>query len=412
MIFDLISRFFTVAFSGPFWLVVKYVVLFYPIWLPIFLAVFFWDLWLQYVRAYFTQKTKRILLEVKLPKEILKSPAAMEIALNAFYQTFGETTFIDRYYEGKYRTISSLELVSIDGVVHFFIWIPESSRNLIESALYGQYPSIEIHEVSDYSAGFVYDPKKYAIWATEFALTKPDPYPIKTYIDYGLDKDPKEEFKHDPITPLLEFLGSIKKGEQVWFQIIIRAHKEEKRAGVFSKKSDWKSQAKDEIKKILSGAVLKPEDAEDGGVRVLSPGERELITGIERSISKTPFDCGIRAIYIAPKDAFNSANIGGVLGGLKQFSSNTANGFKPSNPTTFPYPWQDFKNIRLNKMKAGMVAAYKRRGYFFKPYKSKSFVLSGEELATLYHFPGQVASTPTFTRIPSKKSEPPSNLPI
>jgi hypothetical protein len=39
-------------------------------------------------------------------------------------------------------------------------------------------------------------------------------------------------------------------------------------------------------------------------------------------------------------------------------------------------------------------------------------VLSTEELATLYHFPGAIAATPSINRIPSKKSEAPANLPI
>ena len=38
-------------------------------------------------------------------------------------------------------------------------------------------------------------------------------------------------------------------------------------------------------------------------------------------------------------------------------------------------------------------------------------VLNSEELATIYHFPGQVAETPTFKRIESKRAEPPQNLP-
>jgi hypothetical protein len=46
------------------------------------------------------------------------------------------------------------------------------------------------------------------------------------------------------------------------------------------------------------------------------------------------------------------------------------------------------------------------------PYQRTPFVLNTEELATIYHFPGRVAETPTFGRIEAKKGEPPSNLPI
>ena len=46
--------------------------------------------------------------------------------------------------------------------------------------------------------------------------------PIKTYVDYGLDKDPKEEYKTDPITQILEVMGSLGKGEHMWYQVLIQ----------------------------------------------------------------------------------------------------------------------------------------------------------------------------------------------
>jgi hypothetical protein len=44
-------------------------------------------------------------------------------------------------------------------------------------------------------------------------------------VDFALDQNPKEEHKVDPLTPMLEFLGSIVPGEQVWYQIVIHTHK-------------------------------------------------------------------------------------------------------------------------------------------------------------------------------------------
>ena len=39
-------------------------------------------------------------------------------------------------------------------------------------------------------------------------------------------------------------------------------------------------------------------------------------------------------------------------------------------------------------------------------------VLSTEELATIFHFPGATVTTPTLTRVPSKRAEAPSDLPV
>jgi hypothetical protein len=74
---------------------------FYPIWLPPLLGYMFWESWMRYVRYQFFTSTKVVLLEVRLPREIMKSPAAMELAFNSFYITGGEGTFFARYWEGK-----------------------------------------------------------------------------------------------------------------------------------------------------------------------------------------------------------------------------------------------------------------------------------------------------------------------
>jgi hypothetical protein len=49
---------------------------------------------------------------------------------------------------------------------------------------------------------------------------------------------------------------------------------------------------------------------------------------------------------------------------------------------------------------------------FGHPHASDVFTLNLEELASLYHLPGQVATTPGLARIDSTKVDAPSNLPI
>jgi hypothetical protein len=119
----------------------------------------------------------------------------------------------------------------------------------------------------------------------------------------------------------------------------------------------------------------------------------------------------MRAVYVAKSEHFDGANIGGLLGMMRPFSSMDLNGFKPQN-IGVDYPWQDFKDFRLKKEKKELFDAFVRRSWFYSPYKRKPFVLNIEELATIFHFPGGVSETPTFTRIESRKGEPPANLPV
>ncbi len=385
------------------------------VWVPGILVFILSELWIAYKRAKFFTAQSYLLLEIKVPRDMFKSPRAMELFLNNLYQTGGEATWYDKYWKGQVRPSFSLEIVSIDGGVHFFIWSRKGYRNLLESNLYSQFPGIEVYEVSDYTLPVSYDPATVGLWGTEFKLNKPDSYPIRTYIDYGMDKDPKEEYKVDPITPLIEFLGSLKKGQQAWIQIVLRAHKAEDKDPKTGKMVDlrWEKGAKVEIKKIFDEIKDKEEDGKTIKGRLPTDGEKEIISALERSVSKPGFDVGMRVIFTAPKDIFDANYIGGLIGGLTHFNSNTLNGFKPDRATgaRVKYPWQFIKIKGVDFEKQRMLDAYKRRAYFYNEFKRPYFILNTEELATIYHFPGGVAGTPTFVRIASKKAEAPSNLP-
>ena len=395
----------------------KYIYWTMPIWLPVAFLVALFNAWLRYARSKFWQKEGSVLLEIKLPKEITKSPLAMEVVLGALHQPGGEGTWIDRIWKGQTRPWFSLEIASFEGNIKFFIWTKPKFRNVLEAQIYSQYPGIEIYEAEDYTKPFYYNPEINNMWGCEFVLTKADPFPIKTYVDYGLDKDPKEEFKIDPMTPMIEFLGSLTAGHNAWIQIIVRAHKKRRVFDVFDEKEDsWVDEMKKEKDAIIE--KLKVAKEEGGFPRIPSKGESDMIAALERSVSKLPFDVGIRSIYIADKDKYNPGNHGGILGSMKQYGSQNLNGFKPKGWfQNFDYPWDEWFHSK-NELKIKILEEFKLRRYFYSPWKdkkfhgNKSFVLNAEELATIYHFPGSIASTPTFERVPSKKSEAPANLPI
>lgn len=392
-----------------------------PIWVPLLFIFVWWDLWLRYKRRHFIKEQGSVLLEVKVPRELPKSPQAIEIFLTSLYNVFAGH-LIKVYWEGAVRPWFSLEIVSIGGSVHFFIWGPKNYKSRIETQLYAQFSNIEVHEVSDYALGVHHDPERLTFgWMGQLTLTKADAYPIKTYIDYGLNEDPDEEYKHDPLVPLLEYMGSLKSGEQAWVQILIQGHaKEGLRLGRLFPKPNWESGITKEIKEyIKKNAPQKEEAAREATVRDLTKTQMEVITAIERNKGKTPFDTMIRTGYFATKEAFNPVNIGGLLGNIiGHFSSPTSNGFRPafSIASNLEYPWQNFKGKEKERREKLLLEAYKRRSFFNPPFKNfhgRAFVLTTEELATLWHFPSsQVATTPTLSRIPSKKAEAPSNLPV
>lgn len=387
---------------------------FSAIWVPILLFILLLNIWLRYRRTENIIKSGSILLEIKLPKEVNKSPLAMEIILTALSQE-AKGDYLKTFWQGKIRPWFSLELVSIEGQIKFFIWTQPKFRQLIESQFYAQYPGVEIYEAEDYTKNVFYDPVNLPFWGTAFKLTKADVYPIMTYVDYGLDQNPKEEFKIDPMTSVLEFLGSIKKGEQIWIQILMQAHRKEtfKDDARLSLKPDWTKGGKQEIQDLL--AKLKEGKKGEEVTRRATKGETDVVTALERSLSKIPFEVGIRGMYMAKKGSFDAIGITGLIGSFRQYSSRTLNGFRLSKFTDFDYPWQDFRRIRKTAREKKFLNAYKLRSFFYVPYRhlfATPFVLNTEELATIFHLPGQVAATPTLDKAASRKSEAPANLPV
>src|SRR3989344_8950467 len=301
----------------------------FPYWGPIFLGYLFWHQWMHYVQGRYIARVNWIMLEIKLPKEIHKTPLAMEIMLNSLYQSSSKIVWWDKYWKGKVKDWFSLEMVSIEGNVKFFIRTGAFYKNVIEAQLYAQYPDIEIHEVPDYTRYVDYRGKEgdWEMISTEYALTKEDAYPIKTYVDYGMDKEGvKEEFKIDPLTSIIEYLGSIGKDEQIWIQILVQsASSRYKLTKDFKKKKagemgDWK----DEGRELIAKLTKRDEAAEDGNsfkMLMMTKGESEVVGAVERNMGKFGFDCGIRAAYFGKKDKADFSHIKALGGLLRPFTT-------------------------------------------------------------------------------------------
>ena len=421
------------------------------------------ETWLEFVRAEFYSKQKYSLLEISIPKGQTKSPLAMEVFLNALYQPGGEGTWMDIWLKGSTKSWFSLEIVSIGGKVKFFIWTNEKFVSIIQTQLYAQFPEIGIKEIyqgdykNDYVANIEYDISKYKFSCSEFKKKNAGHLPIRTYVDYGLDKDPKEEFKIDPITPVLEYLASLNEGEQAWIQIGIRAPGKDtekpvpsdpKEAEKFRKDYklkwyqskamvDWTDAAKEDVKKLTKRD--KKVDKENPGNPAdmkLTKLEEEKVNAVERGLSKIAFDTFIRAIYFAEKDKFSPASSAGLSGVFKQYNTQHLNSFESKAPGV-KYAIQDKGGVRVEADKKTIFEQYKYRAFFYEEFipvgvsnhhtawktnqfkfkkdkyePTKPFIMTVEELATIFHFPGDTAKTSNVNRVEAKKVEPPANLPI
>ena len=274
------------------------------------------------------------------------------------------------------------------------------------------------------------------LWGCEFKLEKPEVFPLKTYIDYGLDKDPKEEFKVDPISSVIELFGLIEKGEQMWVQIVITPPKKEYHThGTWFKKHDWVEEGKLQIMKILKPYTSVKDEGARVEVRVPTFVD-PVVKGATAKMAKLGFDTGIRICYVAKKESFSMDNRRNIRLIFRQYANPFSNqlvrlnntqadaysGYFPASPKTVmllanrmlhEYRERAFFHLPMRHHLFNKHTVFWPLSIWLKPYlHPETFVLNVEELATMWHFPGQILKVPSFERIESKEAAPPSNLPI
>jgi hypothetical protein len=390
-----------------------------------------WQFWLLHIRKKYAQSIQYVLLSISVPKENKQGPEVTEKLFIQLTVAKSKIKKIEKYFKGYFPLSFSFELISIDGQIQFLVRTPTQYRDLVETAIYATYPDAEIFEVEDYTIKNVpekFPDEEYDCWAADIVLYNKNPYPIRTYpsFEHSLSGELK-----DPLIPLLEVLGKLFKGEQIWLQIIITPIGSEwKSEGVKlirkmmglkvpTKKTflekiteaplNFLSRISEEIWPTSSVSEKTPEEK----LATLTPAEKRVIEAIQNKISKPAFAVKFRMVYLAKKEFFSKTRgVIGVLGALSQFSSLDMNGFKPHDTVkTTKSPIFGEKSL-INKQNQ-LLKAYRERDIFFG---APLFILNVEELATIYHLPVSPKETilrvPSIKTIGSKKGEPPFGLPV
>jgi hypothetical protein len=394
--------------------------------LPLFLLFVFLDFWLKMVRRVFILKIPWKLLEIKIPREILKTPKAMEQVFAAVHSIKTKIRFFDKWRKGKVQNWMSFELTGQAGGVHFYVRTPEEFRNLTESAIYAQYPDAEIIEVEDYVdlLPSVLPNKIYDLWGANYILAKEDAYPIRTY-EYFEER--VKEKRLDPMAAVTEALSKTKEDEMGWLQILVRPIDDDwKKEGekligkLTGRKSARDRTLLEDLEEFIINLIKAPftppvwsdgEEGSKGEVGSLTPGEKDVVAAMENKISKLGFEAIVRFVYIDKAASFSRDNVAAVTGALQQFNTQNLNAFK-SHPTTATKTFQPFKEHKLYYRKRKIFDDYRLRK-FPSPLKLKKIpILNTEELATIYHPPTTFVEAPTLRRLESRRGEPPAGLPI
>lgn len=399
-------------------------------WILIVLVLLrgFWMLWVDSRQTKYASGVAYTLLAIDIPRDNLQTPKAVE---QIFAQISGAYSGLDRfekYWTGKFQLSISFEIVSVGGYVQFLVHTPHKYRDLVEAAVYAQYPSAEIIEVLDYTERVPsnHPHPEWDIFGTEFVLKRPHHLPLRTWLQFE-HMSAEDTFK-DPLSGVLEVLSSLKQGEQMWIQFILTPTDDA-----------WRKDAEKEVDKLLgkkvvasrgmvsaalelpggmvneaieqiTGAAWEENTAvkkeEDPAMMRMSPGERNVLEAVQMKLSKIGFYTKIRMVYSGRRDVFSKGRVTAIKGAFSQFGSLDMNQLKGYS-RVIPKSDYFYQRWNVNTKKSNLVRAYKgRSGCGATPY-----ILNVEELATLFHFPMMDIKAPLVSKTEAKRSEPPAKLP-
>jgi hypothetical protein len=406
-------------------------------WL-VFLLFFIYGLYLGWINGrknQFANKWQHVLLAIDIPRNNEQTPKAVESIFIALAGAQSNPNYKDRYWTGKVQESFSFEIVSLEGYIQFLVRTPAHFRDLIEAAVYAQYPDAEITEVEDYAKpfeGLHFPNEKYNLWGSDFVLVKDYPYPIRTY--------PEFEFTLtgvflDPMAGMLESLSRFGPGEQLWLQFVI------------TPPPGWDDKAKKVVKDIVGEKYSSPSNFIDfftspfeelmGWIRQfiiqltsygvvesapaakkeeapkilrLTPGDRALLEKIQAKLAKHPFKVKIRMVYLAEHAIFNKGRgIAGVIAAIQQYNTSNANGLKPGKRSKTAADYFNVQKrvaVRQNKILKFYIGRNNAKGD-----SMQNMFLNCEELASLWHFPVITVKAAQVEKVQSKKIAPPTRLP-
>ncbi|MEK7083815.1 MAG: hypothetical protein AAB932_01120, partial [Patescibacteria group bacterium] len=289
---------------------------------------------------------KWVLLAIDIPALNVQTPKAVEQMFAHLAGALNVPNIGETFHQGFKQRWFSFEIISIEGYIQFLVYTEEKFRDLVEGAVYAQYPEAEVIEVEDYvgTAPDTYPNDEYDIWAADFTLTEDYSFPIRTYreFEHSISKD---TVLKDPMGTFLESFSRIGQGEQMWFQLLVEPTPSntwknhviaqvkkmigEKAAHGKTRVVDVVADAPVKILEAAGDAVFAREAGETHAkaeepknqLKFLTPGQKIIVEAMELKMAKVGFKTKMRGIYLARKEVFRpERGVNALVGAIQQFN--------------------------------------------------------------------------------------------
>ncbi len=280
--------------------------------------------------------------------------------------------------------------------ISFYVGAPKKLINIVERQIHSFYPKAAIERVKDYN---IFYPGSFT---SASYLTLRDKYylPLRTY----------QSLEADPLNNVTNVLGKFdEKKEGAAIQMVIKpargawrtkgrqfAHKMQQ--GRRLEEVKWDTPARRLVRGFFNVLFKKGQDQQrnifdpNKNPINLTPEEQEAIKKIEGKANKPGFRVNIRLIASALTQERSEVILAELENAFIQYENPGINGFRVS---------------RENKLRPKNIAF----DFIFRNFQSgQSFILSSEEIASIFHFPILSTETPKISWLKSRTAAPPNNI--
>lgn len=294
-------------------------------------------------------------LFVKVPQGTAENPKLE----NLFLQ------FLQNLHNSAQGKPFSFEILGHNQYTYFYIGCSADDMKLIEGLLYSAFPNCEISKSDDYTNSDTFKGKE--IVGTSLKLKKSDIYPINTF----------EKFEVDSLSGVFSVISKLGREDNAWVQILIRPKTDN---WLYHFSTSWKMRLNNLARRFRLKDYVRLKDK-----KTFYTEQNELF------VNKTdlkPFEIEINLASLSSNKANAKKNLNALAKSFFQFNKTDANEFT------------------MNKIRSGETVKMN----FQKRRLTKPFIVSSDELATLYHFPN-ADHVAHVVHVIAKKHEPPLNLP-
>lgn len=299
-----------------------------------------------------------VLLQVSVAK-------GNEIKIDAMEQLFSSIYSLKKSgWKQKYKQqpAISFEIVARQEDIRFFVWTPKDYKDLLEKQIHGAYSDAEIIEIPEYNI-FTESGK---VAYKSLQLSKDNFYPIRTF----------KELATDPLASFTSSLAKMGMGEAVAIQFVVSPVDSSWQKAGRSFISDTKKQE------------ANPEKAK------FSVGAKTL-EAIENKISKPGFEVSIRVVVVSDNKESAEAHLTNITSTFEQFASE----------------FNSFTSRKVHRKGAFVDDFLYRYQPLFNFMGNRVSVLNSEELATVFHFPNKLITTPHIHWVYAKTAPASAEIP-